>query len=93
MNPAALTRALNSIGKKCFVDYFNDFKRCTDKSKLAQKLLADNPRAYSLNAQITRINYAKWIFENGLEYEALKIITNARIHENTIAKASKLILE
>ena len=66
-------RALNSIGKKCFIDYYEDFKNCNDKEVLARKLLANNSNATSITAQMTRINYARWIFDNHKEKEALNV--------------------
>ncbi len=70
-------RALNSIGKKCFIDYYDDFKNCADKKVLACKLLTSNINATSITAQMTRINYAQWIFENHKEKEALSIIIDS----------------
>lgn len=87
-----IIRALNSIGKKCFVDYFWDFKNCNDKQMLAEKLLNDNSHAFSLSAQITRINYAIWIFDNKLEKEALElIIESKRINKATLEKAKAIM--
>lgn len=81
-------RALNSIGKKCFIDYYEYFRSCTDKNTLSQKLLANNKNATSLLAQMTRINYAKWIFDNNEEKEALTIIINSnRLDDVTRKKA------
>lgn len=54
-------RALNSIGKKCFIDYYEDFRCCTDKNALTQKILANNKNTTSPSAQMTRINYAQWM--------------------------------
>ena len=86
-----VVRALNSVGKQCFVKYYDRFKTCTDKQALAEALLRDNPRASSLSAQLTRINAAQWIFENGLEFEALDLILrSARIDVPTAEKARKL---
>ena len=87
-----LTRALNSIGKKCFIDYYDQFQSCTDTQDLANTLLHDNPHASSLSAQLTRINYAKWIFENNLENEALDLILHsARLDPQTIETAKRLL--
>ncbi len=87
-----LNRALGSIGKKCFVDNYYDFKNCADKNELAKKLLDNNCNAVSLSAQLTRINYALWIFENNLEKEALEIIINSnRLDDKTKNKAKFLI--
>lgn len=84
-------RALNSVGKQCFVEHYDQFKTCTDKQALADALLRDNPRASSRSAQMTRINAAQWIFENGLEREALDLILHAaRIPAQTVEKARRL---
>ncbi len=81
-------RALASIGKKCFIDYYNEFKNCTNPKELAQRLLTDNDKANSYTAQITRINYAIWIFDNNQEKNALNIIINSnRLDNVTKAKA------
>ena len=84
-------RALNSIGKKCFVDYYYQFKECVNKHDLAQKLLKDNSSASSFSAQLTRINYAQWIFDNSQENEALKIIIESkRLGHETILQAQRI---
>ncbi|MBE6846659.1 MAG: hypothetical protein E7503_00780 [Ruminococcus sp.] len=86
-----LERALSSIGKKCFVDYFDDFKTCNDKAALARKLLTTNSNATSITAQMTRINYARWIFDTHQEKEALYIIiTSNRLDDVTKRKAAAL---
>lgn len=89
-----LDRALNSIGKKSFVDYFFDFKTSTNDDLLAKKLLSENKNATSFNAQKTRIYYAKLIFENNKEKEALKIIvSSSRLDKDTRDKALSLYRE
>ena len=86
-----VSRALNSVGKQCFVKYYDRFQICTDKQALAEALLRDNPRASSLSAQLTRIRAAQWIFENGLEREALDLVLqSARIDAQTAEKARRL---
>ena len=87
-----LERALNSIGKQCFVENFKLFKTCTDKKALAQILLENNPNATSLTAQLTRVNYACWIFDNNLEKEALKIILSSNRLSSSIQSKAKLLL-
>ena len=87
-----LERALNSIGKQCFVDNYEAFRTCSDKKQLAQKLLSENLRAYSLSAQLSRINYAKWIFDSHREKEALLlIIRSGRLNNDTIKKARDIL--
>lgn len=83
-------RLLNSIGKKIFIDYYDDFRNVPDKKELAMKLLRENPRATTLSGQTTRIACAIRIFENQLQIEALDIIINAKLDDGTIAKAKKL---
>lgn len=87
-----LERALNSIGKKCFVDYYYDFKNNSNDNLLSNKLLSENKNATSLQAQKTRIYYANLIFENNLEKEALSIISSSsRLDKETIKKAKELL--
>ena len=87
-----LIRKLNSIGKKCFVDNYHEFKNCTDNLSLANKLLNENPKATSVDAQLTRISNAKFIFKNNLEHEALNIIINSnRMDSNTIKEVKSLL--
>lgn len=86
-----LTRLLNSIGKKIFVDYYYDFKSHTSGDGLAKKLLLENPMTKSLQAQKTRVSKAKQIFNDQLEKEALKIImASKRVNEETLMKAHKI---
>ncbi len=86
-----LERALNSIGKKCFVDYYFSFKEHTDRQALAERLLSENADATSFCAQLTRINYAVWIFDNALEKEALqKILSSKRLDSHTRKKAKEI---
>ena len=82
-------RALNSIGKKCFIDYYEDFRCCTDRNSLAHKLLSNNKNATSLSAQMTRINYAQWIFDNNYEKEALSIIINSNRLDDATKKMAR----
>ena len=87
-----IERALMSIGKQCFVENFKLFKNCTDKNALAQMLLKNNPNANSLTAQLTRVNYACWIFDNHLEKEALHIILSSNKLSPTVQFKAKLLL-
>ncbi len=86
-----LDRKINSIGKKCFVDNYHEFRLVINKKILAQKLLDKNPKATSLQAQLTRINCAIWIFSNKLEKEALKKIISSNIDISTRKKAESYL--
>lgn len=89
----SLVRKLNSIGKKVFVDYYYDFKYLNlDKNKLAQKLLDGNPKAETISGQLIRIGYARQIFSENVQREALEIICSSkRLDTVTIKKARKII--
>lgn len=88
-----LIRLLNSVGKEIFVNYYYDFKNQNINTKeFAIKLLEENPRANSLNAQNTRISKARKIFENGLEKDALKIIINSKKLNDAVKKKAETIL-
>ena len=87
-----VNRMLNSVGKKVFVDYYYEFKDLKmDKDVLAQKLLDENPNARKLSGQFVRINFARKIFSNNLQKEALNIIINSnRLDEDTIKKTMEI---
>lgn len=71
-------RARASVGLSNFVEFYEDYRQCyerpsgANKKQLAQKLLDLNPRATSIDAQGTRINYTNIIFSNKWEKEMLK---------------------
>lgn len=86
-------RKLYSIGKKVFVDYYDEFKNTSiDKYKLAQKLLEENPKAETISGQLIRIGYARQIFTENGQREALEIICDSkRLDDETIIKARKIL--
>lgn len=86
-------KRLKSIGMNIFVSYYLDFKNSKqDRGKLASKLLKDNPKASSLDAQKTRISNARKIFEENLQIDALEIITNSeRVGESVINRAKEIL--
>lgn len=87
-------KKLKSIGKAIFVEYYNDFKNINyDTHKLANKLLKENPNAYSITAQRTRISNARSIFKNNEQISALEEIIISNIEETILAKAKKLLRE
>lgn len=88
-----VNRMLNSVGKKIFVDHYYEFKDLNiSKDLLAKKLLEENPNARKLSGQFIRISFARKIFANNLQKEALEIILNSnRLDEKTIKKAEEII--
>jgi len=85
-------RLLNSVGKEIFVNYFYEFKNCTNEGVLAQKLLNENPKASALSGQITRINCAKRIIsdENALKQALNLILISKRLSYGIIKKAKEI---
>lgn len=100
---ADLNRLLNTVGKKSFVDFYQEYQELYLKKdkllmdlklSLAKKLLDNNPDAEEESGQITRINAAIRIFKFGWEKEALNIIVNSkhfRITKEIKQKASELL--
>lgn len=73
-------RIIATIGLKNFVYYYEDYKGMylsgdeltnEDKKIFAKRILEENEEADSFQAQITRINKALKIFEEGFNIEAL----------------------
>lgn len=87
-----VNRMLNSVGKKIFIDYYYEFKNFNmDKDILAQKLLEENPKARKLSGQFIRISFARKIFSNNMQKEALGIIINSnRLDKDTLKKAIEI---
>ena len=88
---ADVQRLLSSIGKQSFVDNYELFKSCADKKALAERLLQENPKAFSITGQMTRINCARRIFENNLQKDALEIVISSRVDSDVVAKATILL--
>lgn len=88
-------RARASVGLSNFVLYYEDYRKYFDqptvsnKEQLAQKLLISNPKASSIDAQVTRINYTTIIFSNKWEEEMLKAAINSSHPSLTAAIKTK----
>lgn len=100
---STVDRALRSIGKSNFVEYFEDYKELafskekisgSDKVPLARKLLESNPNATKLSGQMIRISSAIGIFKNGWEEDALREVLASKhpsITKEIKAKATAII--
>lgn len=98
-----MKRLLTSIGKKSFVEFYEDYQQLykkgknltkEDKNKLARKLLESNPDATELGGQLTRINAALRIFKNEWQREALEEVINSThkmITDNVKLKATEIM--
>lgn len=92
MNKELLEKRLKSIGKEIFVEYFEEFRDTTIRTQdLANKLLKENQRATSFDAQKTRISNARKIFELKMEKVALdNIFKSERVNINIREKANRI---
>jgi hypothetical protein len=91
-------RAKNSVGLSNFVIFYEDYKnyylrernsKKDEKHQLAKRLLDSNPRASSLSAQITRINYTVEIFKNYWDKDVLKAAIESNHKSITVEIRSK----
>lgn len=90
MDTKSLKRTLNSVGKSCFVKYYDDFKD-TNISKEALIETISSNEDYDEGATLTRVNSARRIFKYDMENEALNLIINSkRIDFNVKQKAISL---
>lgn len=82
-----LKKALNSVGKGSFIKYYYEYKAYADapsevkKQELGKKLLSENPNAKAIEGQFIRIDYAKSIFNNKMEKEALTQILDSNVSD------------
>ena len=89
MNDAQLSRALQSIGKECFVTYFLKFN---DHSLSNQDLceILINERGYRPSACSTRVSKSRSIIKAGCAKDALMIIADSNADQRTRELASEL---
>ena len=98
-----LKRALRSIGKTNFVEYFTAYQELAlskekptreEKMSLAKKLLESNPNATTLDGQMIRISYAIKVFRNEWENDLLREVIaskNSRVTEAIKERARTLL--
>ena len=91
MDRQQLERHLASIGKGCFVKYFDYFKN----PKYSHQELVDllqREEGYEKTACATRVSNSRTIINEGKAEEALNmIIESSRLDGATILKAKKLL--
>lgn len=93
MTNEQLVRALNTIGKACFIKYYKDFSDLNTSREELLELITIN-EGYDERATMARINAARRIFNLGFEIKALKkIISSIRLDANLIKIAKDLLIE
>lgn len=82
-----IERLLNSIGKATFIKYYYSFK--TQSRDYCINHFEEN---YTYKAKSSKTGHAQTIFRNGLEKEALIIISNsARVDSNASLLARDIL--
>jgi len=75
MERAQVERALQSVGKRVFIEHFGDFGDLNlSVGEVADRL----SRSFTLKARSTRASHVRRIFVAGLERHALSLIVESR---------------
>ena len=90
MNEVQLYRALNSVGKACFVKYFH---YSSDESLSIHELvdLLMQEENYAEKATYMRVAHSRRIIKAGRAKDALHLVVRSRVPENIKTKARKLL--
>jgi len=92
MTKDQLIRNLNSVGKGCFIKYFDDFMNLSIPNfEVADKIYSENQ--YTQKSCTSRTSHARSIVQHGLVKEALEIIISARVPQYTSDQAEMLLNE
>lgn len=89
---SSVEAALQKIGKAVFVTYYYDFanKRLSEK-EIGNKIYRTNPNAKTPD-QSFRVPRARYIFDNNLQCEALRLVINSeRVDPKIREKAEKIL--
>lgn len=91
MNKIDLKYRLNKIGMGVFVQYFREFG---DFKISNQEVIALLPSEYTFKSRTSRTSKSRRIFREGLEVEALTIITESdRVDRKILDDASALLTQ
>jgi hypothetical protein len=89
MNDTKLNRLLNSIGKRVFVRYFHEFDNFSSQDMIA---LLRNKESFTRKACTSRTHHAKRIFHEGMQVQALAIITESNRVEPKATEKARVLL-
>ena len=87
---AGLERLLNRVGKRVFVEHFEDFR--TTRLSPAE-VVALLPQEFTLKSRWSRTSKARRIFREGLAAEALRLIAASDRVDPAIARRAQHLLE
>lgn len=91
MDDRQLERALNSIGKGCFVKYYEDFRDVTKSNEDLIELIKRN-EGFTDTACQTRVTNSRRIIRAGLGIYALELISQStRLDPSITQKAKRLV--
>ena len=91
MDDKQLMRNIDSVGKRCFIKYFDLFLSETSNAGVA-KIIEGN-MSYTEKSCISRTSHARAILRSGRGLDALKIIKEASHVEQETREAAKLLLQ
>ena len=72
-----LQRAFNSVGKTCYVKYYEEYASDKPVEDIVEILL--NQEGYAETASWTRVNNARMIIRQGLSNQALDLVINSSV--------------
>lgn len=84
-----LARYLNSVGKECFVTYFNRFSDWSLSNQEIAELLREE-RGYTWNACNSRTITSRSFIRAGRAIDALEIVSGSNADVRTREKAAEL---
>ena len=89
MGDDKLDRYLRSVGKRCFVNYFDDFAGGLSSDAVVDLLVKNE--GYAEKATRTRVFTARSIIEAGRAKDALRVISGAsRVSESVRVRAMQI---
>ncbi|USD64113.1 hypothetical protein [Vibrio sp. SCSIO 43136] len=90
MDDKQLDRSLRSIGKECFVKYYELFRDHNwSKEDLIEHLVA--LEGYQESGCITRISQSRRIFKDNREHDALDIVISSSRLPNEIVEKARML--
>ena len=85
-----LERYLNSVGKRCFVAYFDRFSDCSLSNRDIAEILRED-MGYTWKACNSRTGHARMILRSGRAIDALEIVCESRAEARIREKAAELV--